>query len=49
MNNEENTKGQIRLVIMGREIFSFNYGFTITAGFVAVVAATIFEISRFIA
>ena len=44
MSENKTSKGSIRLVIMGREIFNFNYAASISLGFVAVVAAIVTKI-----
>ena len=44
MSENKTSKGNIRLVIMGREIFSLNYAASISLGFVAIVGAIVTKI-----
>ena len=46
MTKNKTTKGSIRLTLGGREVFSLRGAVTISAGFIALVAAGAFEISR---
>jgi hypothetical protein len=46
MSKNNKSNGNFRLVIMGREIIALNWGWSVSAGVVAVIAPVAYELMK---